>query len=203
MKARNDIIISKYSEKKEDTCYCSKYEGLVKKKDSRIKSPSLEPKSRLLEKGKKIVSSTPYSQPVNCRTMSKSGSKLDEVKSNTCRPINDFSDTSSNSSGSSLYSVCNNEKEHSCNKRNAVVNSAPELTPISSCDCCNGTQIDCGYGSADNNIISSSNGSGDSSVDSSEVACSEGFCNHDGEFLTFIIDLIIRSTCFILENIII
>lgn len=183
MKARNDIIISKYSEKKEDTCYCSKYEGSVKKKDSRIKSPSLEPKSRLLEKGKKIVSSTPspYSQPVNCRTVSKSGNKLDEVKLNTCRPINDFSDTSSNSSGSSLYSGCHNEKEHSCNKRNAVVNSAPELTPISSCDCCNSTQIDCGYGSADNNIISSSNGSGDSSVDSSEVACSEGFCNHDGE----------------------
>lgn len=101
-----------------------------------------------------------------------------------CRPINDYSDTSSNSSNNSchLYSKYQNDKDNCCDSSNSssvLMRSSPESS--APCDCCSNPQGDCGYSSADNNIISS-NGSGDSSVDSSEVACSEGFCNHDGNY---------------------
>lgn len=114
----------------------------------------------------------------------KMGAKAEKIsKSNDlCGPINDYSDTSSNSSNNScnLYSKYQNDKDNCCdssNSANVLMRSSPESSVP--CDCCSGPQADCGYSSADNNIISS-NGSGDSSVDSSEVACSEGFCNHDG-----------------------
>lgn len=192
----------KYSEKKDDSCYCSKYEGVsnTKNKENQRVKPlnAAESRARYLEKGKKP--STSYETIRECTTTAgKNARRPQDSKDNksrtVCRPINEYSDTNSNSSGSSnsIYSKYHSDKENASNNFISYKSSSSNTSDISSlsngaveappaCDCCTGTQMDCGYGSADNNNMSSSNGSGESSVDSSEVACSEGFCNHEGTY---------------------
>lgn len=198
MQVRNDVS-PKYSEKKDDSCFCSKYEGASnskKKENHRIKSPNnVDLRSRYSDKGKK--SSINYETSRECTTMvGKNGKRQQENKDPKARivnrPINEFSDTNSNSSGSSssIYSKYHSDKDNASNNfisfnknssNTSDISSVPS-DPAAACDCCSSIQMDCGYGSADNNnMLSSSNGSGESSVDSSEVACSEGFCNHEGE----------------------
>lgn len=192
--------MAKYPENKEDSCYCSKYENTsnspTKSHESNRKKSLIaeQSRSRFVEKGKKCIPTAIYSA-VSSTTSKIAGNKLDELKVSSsnvdvgCRS-NDLSDTCSNSSSSSIYSKYNDKDNasHSCEAGDKSVNNidtnnvgnSSETVVGLSCDYCANVHNDCGYGSADN-IISSSSGSGESSVDSSEVACSEGFCNHDGK----------------------
>lgn len=169
------------------------------KENHRVKSPSnAETRTRYSDKGKKSTASYESSRDgtttagKNAKRQQQEGK---EAKSRTVsRPINEFSDTISNSSGSSssIYSKYHSDKETASNNFISFNKTSSNTSDISSlnsaandaaaaCNCCSSIQMDCGYGSADNNNMSS-NGSGESSVDSSEVACSEGFCNHEGKF---------------------
>lgn len=197
------------SKNKEDSCSCYKYENasnspMKSKEIDRNKSPLVE-QMRLQLMNNKNGSRHPFlgdDNPVDIVAdhieliKARTSSSLKLIRSRleqSCRTVNDFSDTCSNSSSSSIYSRCNDKDNmsNSCeannnNSSNDTINNAVNSSEIMvglSCDDCAYVHNDCGYGSADNNVISSSNGSGESSVDSSEIACSEGFCNHDGKSL--------------------
>lgn len=179
------MLISKYSDKKNDSCFCAHFEGLSdRKKNIRVNSP-LDSNIKKMKKSSNLFYEHSGERVTEITLPAKITAKKDKniTSNDVCRPVNDYSDTSSNSSHNScnIYSKYQNEKDNCCvssHPANILVRSSPASVP---CDCCSGPQADCGYSSADNNIISS-NGSGDSSVDSSEVACSEGFCNHDGKY---------------------
>ncbi len=163
-------------------------------------------KSRSIEKNKKSIA---YCDSRDRLTGTKNGGNQGRAsKSDSCHPQHNFSDTISYSSGNcnsssssiSAYSRYQHEKDNCCNNNNIgnVITNSTHDSPVS-CDCCNSIQIDCGYSSADNNISSSSNGGDDSSIDSSESACSEGFCNHEGT-TNFFRHLELENTFFALSG---
>lgn len=185
MQGRDDILVSKYSDKKTDSCFCAHFEGLSERKKNNRLNPSLcsDPKKAKKSSALSYESSGDRVREVIVPVQIIAKAEKITKSNDLYRPVNDYSDTSSNSSNNScnLYSKYQRDKNNCCESSNSasvLVRSSPECS--APCDCCSGPQADCGYSSADNNIISS-NGSGDSSVDSSEVACSEGFCNHDGK----------------------
>lgn len=192
------MFIPKYSGKKDNNYCCSKYE-----------SKKINQANFTLEKYKKSSSSVFSEIRKDMITLLNDKKQKIILKHNLCRPDNEFIDISSikidsSNSGSSIYSKYHVQKDTGNNNifykssnigSSVIKKSIQDLTV--SCDCCFNVQIDCGYGSADNNAISSI-GSGDSSVDSSEVACSEGFCNHDGNLFIYILKYDIKGKFVIL-----